>query len=230
MTALILTGWQQSPDSLLSLIPGSTAFDYSAIGSTDEFFSRLKPAARNCEIVIGWSLGGQLALRALATGAIQPRHLFLLATPWQFIATPQCPTAMPELEFARFRKTYVNTPATALHRFTLLMGHGDSQQKNLFHNMNSDGIKIWNKGLFWLDELGRFSGDKLSLSHCSPTIRIHIIHGAADAVVNPAQAHIIKKNLGNLVEATEWPACGHAPQLHDPERLKQTIANALTSV
>lgn len=89
MTTLLLSGWTQPVDALAHLEAGAMQFDYSAHGNADaamEQMTRLNPSR-----VIGWSMGGQLALRAIMAGAITPKHLTLIAAPIQFVSSSHSP-------------------------------------------------------------------------------------------------------------------------------------------
>lgn len=93
MTTLLLSGWTQPVDALAHLEAGATLFDYSAHGNADAAIEQM--AKLNPSRVIGWSMGGQLALRAIMARAITPKHLTLIAAPMQFVADSDTSAAVP---------------------------------------------------------------------------------------------------------------------------------------
>ena len=69
---LCLSGWGQKFDSLEVIFKESnfdpffvSSFDYSATKSGEDFFDAISSQNLNPEILIGWSLGGQLAIRLI---------------------------------------------------------------------------------------------------------------------------------------------------------------------
>lgn len=160
--------------------------------------------------------GGQLALRAIAEGVLRPRHLTLIATPWQFVG----PGGMGKETFTLFRESYQRDPARSMERFAGLVAKNDTRQREILrdfrHHPSADDAARW---LPWLDALAEYHPDAAFLEQLPPTLAIH---GEADAIVPVAQAEQFCA-LPN-VTISRWEGTGHAPHLHDPARLAREIA------
>lgn len=217
MSTLTLSGWTQPADALnRALGLEATTFDYSAHSSADAMFEALKPL-RDVEHVVAWSLGGQLAVRAIAAGALAPKHLTLIAPPAKFV---QSPHGMDTLTFDRFRTNYAADPARTKQRFHALVAKGDRDMRRVLegleHHPEVENTARW---LPWLDELGRVSLSAQELQNLPPTL---LVHGASDAIVPLAQSEIFS-SMPN-VKFDAWEGVAHAPHVHDAARLNAAIA------
>ena len=130
MSTLILSGWTQSAEPLAALAPGARVFDYSDYPSIERCFPGLA-TYRETKHVIAWSMGGQLALRAIAIGALAPKHLTLIATPYRFVGED----GMGAETFRLFRESYAKDTARTKTRFHALVGKGDAKQSEVIHRL-----------------------------------------------------------------------------------------------
>jgi pimeloyl-[acyl-carrier protein] methyl ester esterase len=216
MTTLCLTGWQQPANALACFAPDAQHFDYAAYDNVQDMFAVLP---REPKLAIGWSLGGQLLVRAIAGGHIKPKALLLLGVPFQHVADEHFPHGVLVPAAAEYRDNYCRNPEGTLAQFQAYIGYGDKFAKRIIRAVNQD-VSVWKNGLFWLDELARNSCRELSFSAFPETV---IVHGAEDKVINPASA----KAFADVIPKSEvqlWPDCGHAPHLHNPEALSRIVA------
>lgn len=193
---LTLSGWGQSPAALSSLAPTAHRVDYMQMPSAEALCTAL--TGTDCDYAIGWSLGGQLVIRAILAGIIKPKALILLATPYRFLH-PDLPG---------FTQEVTVNPEKALKRFRVMMCAGDSNPKTILKQLphNSPTPHM----LYWLEELVQFDGDTQHCHLLPPTL---IIQGGKDSIVPPSQAakwaeHIPVTQLFLLDQA------GHIPQFH----------------
>jgi pimeloyl-ACP methyl ester carboxylesterase len=216
MRTLVLSGWTQPVDALSHALDGEIIhFDYSDYPSPEASFAGLK-ALSAIDNVVGWSMGGQLAVRAIEAGALRPRHLTLVAVPWQFVA----PFGMGAKTFELFRESYMRDPARLKERFGGLIAKGDKHARQILEEMrHHPEVGNTQRWLPWLDELGTYSLDGADLSLLPSTL---LIHGEQDAITPHAQA----LRFAHLPQVTlsSWGEAGHAPHLHDPQRLWREIA------
>ena len=77
---LCLSGWGQKFDSLEIIFKDPlfanfsvSSLNYSVLKSVEEVFVNLENNPQNPEIVIGWSLGEQLAVHAIEKKLLQPK-------------------------------------------------------------------------------------------------------------------------------------------------------------
>ena len=86
-------------------------------------------AAADMEVLIGWSLGGQLALRLAheiyqKTQAAKP-VIACMSNPC-FVAQENWPHAMPQMQYRRFKHAVMLQPQQALQRFCTLVTLGST--------------------------------------------------------------------------------------------------------
>lgn len=219
MTTLTLSGWTQPIDALLPIEPAATTFDFSTYPSVEESFRGLQ-RFREASCVVAWSMGAQLALRAIAAGVLQPRHLTLVGAPYRFVSEVH-PEGMGEQTFSQFRDNYARDPARTKDRFHALVAKGDDDMRRVVAGL-SHHPEVENTARFlpWLDDLGRFDAATLDLANLPPTL---IIHGMNDQIVPHAQAELLQRQLPNA-HLSSWAGTAHAPHVKDPARVKAEIA------
>ena len=214
MPCLILSGWAQPVGALAMLEMDALTFDYSDYASPEESFLNLQ-RFRDIDHIIAWSLGGQLAVRAIAAGVLSPKHLTLIAAPYQFVSAGDI-LGMDPLTFAQFHQNYAQNPARTKARFHALVAKGDAKANavlaQLTHHPNVENTARW---LPWLDALATTSLIESDLVRVPPT---PIVHGENDAIVPVNQAMWFAKRLPHA-QLQRWPETGHAPHLHDAARL-----------
>jgi pimeloyl-[acyl-carrier protein] methyl ester esterase len=215
MSTLILSGWTQSAEPLLALAPAAKVFDYSDFSSIERCFPGLAQF-RETEHVIAWSMGGQLALRAIAMGALAPKHLTLIATPYRFVGED----GMGAETFRLFRESYAKDAARTKTRFHALVAKGDARQsevvRRLQHHHEVENTSRW---LPWLDALGLNDASAEPLERTPSTL---IIHGENDQIVPLAQGEFLARTLPRA-KLSRWADVGHAPHAHDVQRLRAEI-------
>jgi pimeloyl-[acyl-carrier protein] methyl ester esterase len=217
LNVLCLTGWQQRKDELAAITPPDTVhFDYAAYDNAEAMFAALP---RKPKVAIGWSLGGQLLVRAVAGGHIQPELLLLLSAPFQCVADAEFPRGMPAPGLKEFRDNYRKHPQETVTQFNALIGLGDSRTARVIRALNKQP-EIWNNGLFWLNELAKSSCYSINFSAFPETI---IVHGENDKVIDVASANAFAKQLPRA-KCILWAQCGHAPHLHNPDSLRTLLS------
>ncbi len=213
---LTLSGWAQPADALSKLIPEATQFDYSDYASAEASFEGLTKYS-DTPYIVGWSMGGLLALRAIANGVLKPKHLTLIGTPWKFVGEE----GMGEHTFDLFADTYRKNPVAHKTRFHALIAKGDSKAKRVLslleHHPDVDNTRRW---LPWLQELALYSFDRDKHQPLPPTL---LIHGDGDAIVGLPQALRFQMELPH-VTLSIWREVGHAPHVHDTQRMLEEIA------
>lgn len=215
MKTLTLSGWGQPADALDPIARDAICFDYSDYPDTARALEALR--ALNPDHVIGWSLGGQLALHAIVAGALNPKKLTLIAPAFQFVKGGTVDDGMDRFTFDTFRSNYATDPERTATRFHSLIAKGDSKMRNVMQGLrNHSQIAQAARWLPWLDALDREPVSRLSLAMVPPTT---IIHGTQDAIVPVAQAHMLAQTLPKA-RVEIWEGVAHAPHLHDTERLR----------
>ncbi len=216
MKSITLSGWGQPSDALSGLISGSVAIDYAHAANFSEALRIITAAAGDAEIVVGWSLGGQLAARAVAAGMISPKNLILIATPYQFVADD-----IGRETFNKFYNNYKINPQRTLHKAWELLHYEDSQAQYISDQLASfDKDEVLKKDwLRWLALLAEFSCATLDFANFPRTL---LVHGDKDIVVSVENSRRMAEKI-NDSRVEIWKNCGHAPHLHDAGRLRALI-------
>lgn len=187
---LCLAGWQQKHDALANLVPDAIHFNYALYHDMEKMFSAL-PA--RTDMAIGWSLGGQLLVRAMMAGYIRPKKLILAGTAFQLIADDYFVYGTKKEDFTILKADYIADAEKFLHYFNMLIAYGDKNAASIRKTLNKD-IMIEKNGLFWLEELEKTSFRGNDFSGFPPTL---ILHGEKDRVVHPANARKFAEQIPN---------------------------------
>lgn len=221
MKMLALSGWGQPYDALASVLPEATHFAYAHHDTVDAALADLGHTGKGYETVVGWSLGGQLAARAIAEGLIAPKKLVLIAAPFQFVEIDSNGLGMGRETFAQFFHNFVHHPLRTLHKAWNLI-HYDDRQAMLVQSMlgqfSMDAV-LANDWLKWLSMIDGLSAEDLDFSRFPSTL---LVHGANDVVVSPAQSEAYARCIP-AARLEVWEGCGHAPHWHDTEKLRALI-------
>lgn len=226
---LCLSGWGQKFDSLesifdpifLSKIPqfGEVySINYSEFSDAEKFFAKVAEQNQNPEIVIGWSLGGQLAIRLIEKRILNPKLLILLAPPFQMVKDSRIMAGMSQTTFDEFYKNFADAPTQTLKQFSILTAMNDRNASAIARTLdiNNDNFEQLK---FWLEELARFSCFNVNFENFPRTL---YFHGAGDMIVHVSQADYFKERIKNL-RLEIFKNCGHAPHLSDLEKIQKII-------
>ena len=218
---ITLSGWGQPHDALATVAPNALHIDYARHHSAQAALLDIANHEVHPDIVIGWSLGGQLAVRAIAAGLLHPRKLVLISTPFQFVKNETLPVGMPADLFAKFRDNYARNPELTLTKAWSLIHKDDSNADTVREHLAAHDKKtiLKHDWLRWLDLLESFSCSDLHLADFPPTT---IIHGDGDLVVYPQQQSYFANAIPHAKSIT-LTGCGHAPHWHNSEFIKQAI-------
>lgn len=168
-------------------------------------------APPRCDVV-GWSLGGLVALAWALAAPQQVRRLALIATTPSFLQRPGWPDGMADDTFSGFEAGLSAMPADALRRFALLQSQDDERAKSVARQLRdvaAPGTAALKAGLSVLRSTDL--RDRLQLVR-APTL---VLHGERDRLV-PAAAG---ERLSRLLPAARYlaiPGAAHAPFLSNP--------------
>lgn len=116
--------------------------------------------AHRFDVIMGWSLGGQLA--TLLTQQLQQQYaeqktLITLASNPCFVAQPNWSTAMPQETFKQFKLSFQQDAVATLKRFGFLVCQGADSAKKDFIQMQKlikpQPISLLEQGLVLLEQL-----------------------------------------------------------------------------
>lgn len=216
MKTLLLSGWAQPAGALAHLAPEADTYDYTQHRTAEDAIVALQQF-KGHDAVIGWSLGGQLALRAIAAGMLAPKRLTLIAAPAKFVGE----NGMGAETFTLFRESYAKDPARTKDRFRGLIAKDDARARTVMTALEDHPqVEDTSRFLPWLDALERFDVTTLDLSRAPRTL---ILHGMNDRIVPYVQGEILAERLPHAV-LRGMAGVGHAPHLSEPERVREEIA------
>ncbi len=222
---LCLSGWGQKFDSLEFIFNDEffapffiSSFDYSKLDSVEDFFSEISKK-NNPEILVGWSLGGQLAVRLIAKGIFKPKLLILIAPPFQMLKDSRIQAGMSRETFNQFYNNFAKAPTETLKQFSILTAMNDRHASEIARTLDIND-KNFAQSKFWLEELARFSCFDIDFSNMPPTL---FFQGAGDMIVHASQAEYFKQRIKNF-QLEIFKNCGHAPQLSDLARMRKIIS------
>lgn len=220
-----LSGWGQKFNSLEVIFNTPsfkdskiTSLDYSSFNNVETFFSSIKISDQTPDILIGWSLGGQLAIRLIAQKIITPKVLVLIAPPFQMIKDARIQAGMSKTTFDEFYTNFAKAPNKTLKQFSILTAMNDKNASEIAKTLdisdkNTDNFK------FWLEELARFSFFDSNLDNMPQTL---FLQGAGDMIVHVSQADYFQQRIKNF-KLELFKNCGHAPHLNDVDRVRKAI-------
>ena len=226
---LCLTGWGQKFDSLKTIFSESffdpffvSSFDYFAFDNVEKFFTEIAAQKLNPEILVGWSLGGQLAIRLIEQKILNPKLLILIAPPFQMVKNDKITAAMTQNTFQKFRSNFVAAPSKALKQFSILAAMNDRNALYIAKNLDVND-KNFDNLVYWLDELERFSCFNVDFSNMPRTL---FFQGAGDMIVHFSQVDYFKEKIKNF-RLEIFKNCGHAPHFNDVKKMREIIFGML---
>ncbi|ENW08875.1 hypothetical protein [Acinetobacter beijerinckii] len=163
---LLITGWGGGVELLKPLYDALAqqghqverinifnAFDAGVLGQHAEL-------ARKYDVIVGWSLGGQLAtilVNQIHQQYDEQKLLITLGSNPCFVAQADWMTAMPVETFMQFKQSFEQDAITTLKRFGLLVCQGTSSAKKDFLDMQKlirpQPIALLKQGLELLEQL-----------------------------------------------------------------------------
>ena len=225
---LTISGWAQKSDSLMRAVPegfDATYIDYLSCQDFAEMAAKLLPPFANTPIVMGWSLGAQLAVRAVAAGFLKPKLLVLFSAPYQYVNGGDIKCGAPKLVFKAFSQVFKHTPKKSLQNFATMMAGKDSPLKYVFETIEDDPerMKEWVR---WLKILGDFSCETLDFEHFPRTL---LFHNEPDPVTPTEQSRLYHARLPESVLEI-MPIEGHAPHQQNAPLVKAILEKEIALV
>lgn len=223
---LCLTGWAQNHDSLeLFLKQSSLISSNYQINSIDYLnensFEQLSKTIANyspTEVVIGWSLGGQLALRLLASQVLKAKNLILIAPPFQLVKDSRIISGITPAIKQRVFDLLENNADQMLKEFITLMALNDKNAKQLIKTININNHNL-EQLKFWYQTLANYSCFDLDFSKIPNTL---YFHGHGDMVVHISQKQYFENRIANFHQVL-FTNCGHAPHLSHTKEMLDSI-------
>lgn len=172
-------------------------------------------------VLIGWSLGGMLAVQIAARYPQKVSRLITLATNIKFVASKDYPHAMPLVTNRQFNNSFEANPIIALKLFSGLLAQGDVQERALLKKIRST-ISTDKVNASWLQALqllAKFDNRTAYSALTQPGL--HLL-GEADALV-PVEIAPLMAALNETQTITVLAQAAHALHWSQPEKVMQAI-------
>lgn len=173
--------------------------------------------------VLGWSLGGQVAMRAALDHPQKIARLALLASTPRFVAAPDWSHAMAPRDLDAFAGALKADPRATLLRFLSLQTRGVEGQKALLHALRQslDAAPLpvaaaLDTGLALL----RDTDLRGELAHLRQPVLV--LHGALDTLSPAAAGAWLAQHLPEA-HHVELARAGHAPHLSHPDAVTRAL-------
>lgn len=208
----IISGFGQEPKTFKNVFSNkdTIALNYLETKNFEDLLiSDLK--AYDNDVVIGWSLGGQVAVRLIEKQILKPKLLILIATPFQYVQNETNKIGVMQSNFESFKNVLNFDSIEALKYLAYLSAGGDENSDDVILNMNND--KSNDNLINWFDQLKDFSCFDISFKNFPKTI---YICGDSDAVIDCSQYKYFQERIENF-ELKVIKNCGHAPHFSHKE-------------
>lgn len=172
-------------------------------------------------VLIGWSLGGMLAVQVAARFPQKVARLITLAANAKFVASRDYETAMPLAVNRHFNKNFSAEPQTTLKLFSGLLAQGDANERALLKKVRAltESEKINPNWLQALELLSQLDNREAFAQLSQPGL--HLL-AEKDALV-PAGAAQSLALLNVQQEINLIPSVAHALHWSQPELVAQAI-------
>lgn len=166
--------------------------------------------------LLGWSLGGQLALRAALDHPQTIARLVLLASTPRFVMGPDWPHGMDAAELDGFAAALRADPGATLLRFLSLQTRGVDGQKALLQSLRAALASTPTPTAASLDAglaLLRETDLRAELARVQQPVLV--VHGGLDTLSPAAAGAWLAARLPSA-RLLDLPRAGHAPHLSHP--------------
>lgn len=215
MNIVGLSGWLQPEDTLRELVSGIEVLRYDALADMRALTKIL--AAKQPEVVIGWSLGGVLAVQALQHPQYRPRKLVLLGSPFRYLASEEVPEGVTEEVYQALHRDYQDNPKHLAKRLQLAINAGLAPETSLCPLVeNYYDTKAW---LPWLEHLAAASFVDAQFAYQPEVL---VIYGQKDAIISPAQGKYWPR-IFPQAQVVVIPEASHAPHIQAREVVQQMV-------
>lgn len=195
--------------------------DYSLEAVLEALLHQLPDKA----ILMGWSLGGMLAVQLAARYPERVTGLITLAANLKFVAEDTYPMAMPPAVNRQFTQQFSEAPQATLKLFSGLLMQGDDNERALLKHWRRDCLP--EPGPRWLAALNLLA----TLDNRQAFIQLtqpglHLL-AARDALVPVAAAEVMARvNPQQQVQVMD--ACAHALHWSQPDALITRLSDFLS--
>lgn len=240
-TLALLHGWGMNPRvfdvlhvplaahcTLLPLaLPGHGGADLLSINTFSTWVSHIAERLPTQAVLLGWSLGGQLAMRIAHNYPAIIRRLILISTTPKFVTGEGWQAGMAREDLQAFGADMLDDANATLLRFLSLQTRGATNQKTLLQALRTS---------FFAEPIPKASAlaaglDMLLHTDLRDGVKqltqpATVIHGSLDKLTPPAAGNWLADNLPSAQYAV-IDGAAHAPFLSHTQQVVEAILEAL---
>ena len=200
-------------------VPSSSPYTLEALADTVA-----RAAPRRCHVV-GWSLGGEVALAWAMRAPRQVARLALIATTPCFTRRPGWPCATDGAVLEEFGRSLAADRAGTMGRFVGAQGKGDSRRQQVTRVLER-ALDAGVAGDVLAQGLAVLSAADVRRAVFSVRQPALVLHGAHDRIVSPVAGRWL---AGRLPQARFCllRACAHAPFVSRPRQVAALLQEFL---
>jgi malonyl-CoA O-methyltransferase len=178
--------------------------------------------------LMGWSLGGMLAVALAVRAPHKVVRVITLATNAKFVASSDYPTAMDEATNTQFKQKFSADNAAAIKLFGSLCAQGDANERHLLKLLRAASADA-QPNTYWMDALALLARLDIRADFSRlPQPGLHFF-GERDALV-PVSAATAMQALNPQQQIIVFPATGHALHWSQAEKIVQSLREFLLPV
>jgi len=204
-------------------LPGHGGRDALADNTLQAWADDLAQQLPDNATLLGWSLGGQVAMRAALDHPHRIARLVLLASTPKFVATEDWARGMAPADLEDFGAALLADPEATLLRFLSLQTRGMPGQKALLQQLRQTLLAApaaRSAALAGGLAILRDTDLRAELPRLTqPTL---VLHGALDTLTPPAAGTWLAETLP-AAQHVEFPRAAHAPHLSHREAVAAAI-------
>ncbi len=208
-------------------LPGYGASIDARAGTLDEYVDHVARRIRRPAAVVGWSLGGLVALRLAHTRPEKVSNLIQVASSPKFVQADDWPTAIEREVFEQFAASLEKDTVKTIRRFLALQVRGTDTSmataRTLQQAIEAQGLPAL-EALFAGLKILSDSDLRLSASRLSSPVTW--VLGARDMLVPIALADALRLLVPGA-DIRVLPGAGHAPFISDPDAFVAELLQAV---
>lgn len=231
--AILITGWGVGTavlTPLTQLLQDQINIKVIDVFDTDQITTSLQAEFEQADVVMGWSLGGQLALYMADSlwkkkGIAKP--ILTFASNPCFVQQPTWQNAMAKIAFESFQHHVLNHQTSTLKQFYLNICKGEKQQKQAWRTLCQQANPILgeplNKTLTLLETL-----NLVEILRQYPAYSHHVY--AQDDTLVPSGVSESVNQLSSTISTIVLENASHSFPVFEPERAAKQIQQFLMHI
>ena len=190
----------------------------------DDLVHFLRQMKFDPHLLCGWSLGGMVAMTAVAAGGAAPQGLVLLSTTPCFTAVGDWPYGLPAVEVKLLKRNLQRSYLSTLGRFFSRMFEGEPLGAERLREIRRFAVygQTLPEPATALELLDIFATQDqrsiLPTMHCP----VLVLHGSEDRITPVGAGRYLARTLPQA-RLQEYQGVGHAPFLSCPEQVADAI-------